>query len=43
MREFIADVEIKDKITKNNNKKSSLKIKVVENKMKKSSKKKKQG
>ena len=29
MREFIADVEIKDKITKTNNKKGSIKIKVV--------------
>jgi hypothetical protein len=39
MREYIADVEIKDKITKNNNKSSSVKIKVVSHK--KNSKKKK--
>ena len=32
MREFIADVEIKDKIIKNNNKKSNVKIKVISKK-----------
>jgi hypothetical protein len=38
MREFIADVEIKDKIIKNNNKKSNVKIKVISKKDKKKKK-----